>query len=118
MKQKNNEFLTCFNWINTGQLMKEYSLNKGHLIVFTLILALLEYNDIISKYDVKQANRINPNTTNSNILYLEKIGLLTSKRSNQFFSRSYISITPKGLLLKSQLKKVLNSPLGIASPIK
>ena len=118
MNNKSNEFLTCFNWINTGQLMKNNNLNKGQLIVFTLILAMFEYNDILSIYDVKKANRTNEFTTMNNIASLRKKGLIKTQRSNQYFSRAYLSLTDKGLLLKSQLKKILSTTLGIDPPTK
>ena len=112
MKSGINEFLVAFNLYQTGELFREINMRKGNIIVFLLILALLENNKELSKYEVIRANKSPDGTTRTNIQQLERLGLITSKRSNQYFSRSYISLTEKGLLLKYKLRKVLLSPVG------
>ena len=116
MKNDYNIFLTVFNSFNTADLFRQYELRKGQTILFILILSLFETQSTVTRYDVIRLNRGNKNTTSSNLVKLHQIGLIQTQRSNQYFSRAYLSLTPKGLLLKSQLKKVLNSPL--IKPIK
>jgi hypothetical protein len=116
MKKPDNTFDIIFNWVGTSELFKQYGMNKGNIIVFILILSLFEQNTIVSKYDVIKANRSKKMTSHANIYQLINLGLLSANKSNQFFSKSYLSLTPKGLLLKSQLKKVLNSPIAGNGP--
>lgn len=79
---------------------KSSGLNMGEKMVFLLILALFEKREQVTVFDVKQANKnVKQCTTEKIISNLTAKGYLSKTRSNQYFSRTYLTVTEKGLLL-------------------
>jgi DNA-binding MarR family transcriptional regulator len=104
MKIKNSDiFKIWYNSFSVG----ETGLIFGEKAVFLLIVTLLEENSSLTQYDVIKLNNAPEKTTYNIISKLIKKGYLSSTRSNQYFSRSYLSLTEKGLLLKAHIRKVL-----------
>ena len=85
-------------------------LTMGEKMVFLLVMALFEEKDQVTMYDVKQANKgIEKPTTGLLIRNLCSKGYLARNRSNQFFSKTYLSVTEKGLLLARSFRSALAS---------
>tara|TARA_R110000772_G_scaffold46279_1_gene105683 strand:+ start:476 stop:799 length:324 start_codon:yes stop_codon:yes gene_type:complete len=82
-------------------------LRIGEKLVLINILALLEQIDIISKADIVKASDAKNTTTYANIRSLENKGYIQSIRGNQFYSLSYVSLTDKGNLFASRLRRIL-----------
>ena len=79
-------------------------LRIGEKLVLINILALLEQIDIISKADIVKASDAKNTTTYANI---RSLGYIQSIRGNQFYSLSYVSLTDKGNLFASRLRRIL-----------
>jgi DNA-binding MarR family transcriptional regulator len=85
-------------------------LTMGEKMAFLLIMALFEVKEQVTMHDVKQANTgVKENTTNSLIISLVNKGYLTKQRSNQYFSKAYLTVTDKGLLLARSFRSALAS---------
>lgn len=80
-------------------------LRIGEKLVLITVIRLLAEKQVITKYDVCNANHIKRDTTYHLIQSLERKGYLVSNRSNQYFSRSYLSLKGKGLKFSSEFKK-------------
>lgn len=98
-------FFNGLQWFFSGE---KNGLTLGQKIVLISILSLFEAKDIITKKDIIKANKANIHTTYSNIRALEAKGFIKSTRSNQFYSLSYISLTEKGNLFASRLRRILS----------
>lgn len=86
--------------------MKEnQELRMGEKLVLITLIRLLGEKQVITKNDVCTANQAKRDTTYHLIQSLERKGYLESKRSNQYFSRSFLSLRGKGLKFSSDLKK-------------
>jgi hypothetical protein len=105
-----------------GQTIKFYYSNKamfmldpeglkiGEKLVFLLIMGLLEKKDSLTLYEVIQANKpTNTNTSNRIFRQLKAKGYFTTQRSNQFFSRAYITPTEKAFLLLRSFRSLVAS---------
>ncbi len=104
MKIKDSDlFLLVYN----SYLIGKIGLTVGEKIVFLLVVALMGESETVTRFDVLRTNKGNKNTTASNLRSLILKGYLSASRSNQYFSRSYLSLTEKGLLLKAHIKKTL-----------
>jgi DNA-binding PadR family transcriptional regulator len=89
---------------------KEFGLMKGEYVVFSLVCGLIQRNKgIISQLEVCKSNSDIITGTTYNIIHrLVKKGYLSKHRpSNQFYSRSYLSLTDKGLLLQAKILEAL-----------
>jgi DNA-binding transcriptional regulator PaaX len=85
-------------------------LMRGEYVVFSLICGLIRANNgIVSQYEVCEANKGTIKETTYNIIHrLTKKGYLSKHRpSNQYYSRSYLSLTDKGLLLQAKILDAL-----------
>lgn len=98
-------FLNGLQWFFSGE---KNELTIGQKIVLISILSLFEVKDLITKQDVIKANKAKQNTVYSNIRGLENKGFIKSTRSNQFYSLSYITLTEKGNLFASRLRRILS----------
>ncbi|MCS5488913.1 hypothetical protein [Algoriphagus limi] len=86
-------------------------LTPGEKFVFILTIRLIDQQHIVTKQEICKSNQAKPATTYAFLRSLEHKGYLKSNRSKQYFSRAFISITQKGLLFKSRMKRyILNSP--------
>ncbi|MCH7402899.1 hypothetical protein ACFOUP_16765 [Belliella kenyensis] len=83
-------------------------LRLGEKFVLLTIIRLLEENQIVSKSDVCKENKVSNSTTYAIIRALECKGFVKSIRQNQYYSKAFISISPKGLLFKNSLRKVFS----------
>jgi len=81
-------------------------LKLGEKFVLLIVIRLLEENEIVSKFDVCKENKVSKSTTYANIKALETKGFIISNKANQYYSRAFISMLPKGLLFKYNLRKV------------
>lgn len=82
----------------------------GEKIVFLLVMGLLEQKEVITIHEVKQANLpSNLKTTENNFYALKAKGYFTTQRSNQFFSRAYITPTEKAFLLLRSFRSLVAS---------
>jgi len=89
-----------------------HGLYKYEIIVFLLVLACFDNMEVVTKKDIVRINKSIPEqSTYSSLRQLQEKGYIDSIRSNRYYSPSYISLTPKGLLLKRSLGKYLSSPL-------
>lgn len=85
-------------------------------MIFSLISGLLSLNGTCTIYDVAIANNgingtLNRSVTDKHVSLLYKAGYINKNRSKQHFSRTYLTLTEKGLLLKSRLNNLLNTPI-------
>jgi DNA-binding MarR family transcriptional regulator len=103
-------FLTAYNGAKAMLETRPEDLTMGEKMAFLLVLALFEVNDQVTIYDVKKANKgINEMTTIRLIYNLTSKGYLSKQRSNQYFSRTYLSVTDKGLLLARSFRSAFGS---------
>ncbi len=102
-----NEGYNTFRIYHNSFSVGTDGMNYGERAVFGLILAYLEAGDSVTQYDIIKANGAKEVTTYAIIKRLILKGYLSASRSNQYFSRSYLSLTEKGLLLKAHIKKTL-----------
>jgi DNA-binding MarR family transcriptional regulator len=103
-------FLHAYKGAKAMLSVRPEDLTMGEKMVFLLIMALFEEKDQVTMYDVKQANKgIENPTTGLLIRNLCSKGFLTRSRSNQFFSRTYLTVTDKGLLLARSFRMALAS---------
>lgn len=79
-------------------------LTMGEKFVLVIVTRLLEELQVVSKLEVCEANGIKKNTTYCLLNSLEKKGILKSVRSNQFYSKSFVSLSDKRVLFVSRLK--------------
>lgn len=79
-------------------------LTMGEKFVLIVVTRLCDQNHVVSKLEVCDANSIKKNTTYSLLRALETKGFLKSVRANQFYSKSFVSLSDKGLLFASRLK--------------
>ena len=85
-------------------------LSIGEKLVFLLIMGLLEQNGVITLHEVKKANSpTNEGTTAGLLNQLKAKGYFTTQRSNQFFSRAYITPTDKAFLLLRSFRSLVAS---------
>jgi DNA-binding MarR family transcriptional regulator len=82
-------------------------LTPGEKFVLILTSRLLEQFQVVSKQEVCENNQAKPATTYGFLKSLEHKGFIRSTRSNQYYSKSYLSLTEKGLLFKSKLAKFI-----------
>jgi hypothetical protein len=82
----------------------------GAKVVFSLVLGLFEDKAILTKDDVCKANSAKRATTYAYLRILEDAGFLTSERTNEYYSKSYIQLTEKGNLTASRLRRILAQP--------
>ena len=88
----------------------KYDLLRSEYFVLLLVIGLLSKNKgIVSQIEVCKANKaIKHTTTYTLIRQLTEKGYLSKHRpSNQFYSRSYLSLTDKGLLLQAKILEAL-----------
>jgi DNA-binding MarR family transcriptional regulator len=103
-------FLHAYNGAKAMLTVRPEDLTMGEKMVFLLIMALFEVKDQVTMFDVKEANKgIEKRTTAQLIRNLCSKGYLTRSRSNQFFSRSFLTVTDKGLLLARSFRVALAS---------
>lgn len=107
-----NPFAIAFNAVKFRSLDGNEGLIARESIVFLLLCAYFDDNSVIDKYTVVNSNKASKTATYTIMRSLENKGFIQSQRSKQHFSRSYISLTSKGLRLKRELASLLNSPLG------
>lgn len=86
--------------------VSEYNneLSMGEKIVLITIIRIAEEINIVTKNEICKENNISHSTTYSIIKSLEKKGYIISLRGKQFYSKSYVSLTNKGLLFSYQIK--------------
>lgn len=87
---------------------ENHLLTGGEKLVLILAIRLLEEKQVVSKQDVCLENHAGLSTTYSILYSLERKGYIQCQRSKQFFSKSFISLSVKGLLFKGRLKELLN----------
>jgi DNA-binding MarR family transcriptional regulator len=93
-------FLNAYKGAKAMLQTKPEDLTMGEKMAFLLIMALFEVKDQVTIYDVKKANEgVKEQTTTKLIYNLSNKGYLIRSRSNQFFSKAYLTVTDKGLLL-------------------
>jgi DNA-binding MarR family transcriptional regulator len=103
-------FLNAYKGAKAMLSVRPEELTMGEKMAFLLVMALFEVNNQVTMYDVKKANNgVKENTTNSLIISLVNKGYLTKQRSNQFFSKSYLTVTDKGLLLARSFRSCFAS---------
>ncbi|AMQ55615.1 hypothetical protein [Algoriphagus sanaruensis] len=83
-------------------------LTPGEKFVLILTSRLLEQQQVISKQEVCDNNQAREATTYGFLKSLENKGFISSNRSNQYYSKSFVSLTEKGLLFKSRLSKYIS----------
>jgi len=112
---KINKYLIYYNTFSAiKELLSTYpGLKLPQLIVFGAIIAISEHNSVVSQYDVTLLNTslnkaLSKSTTQRHINRLESEGFIVKTKNPQYFSRSYITLTKEGLLLKSRLSSLLN----------
>lgn len=108
-------FYRSFEVINY-LLKTEKDLKYPGLVIFSLIIAIINKKGTCTAYDIITANTglkkpIKRETTYTNISRLQKAGYINKTRSKRHFSRTYLTLTEKGLLLKSRLNTLLNTPI-------
>lgn len=82
----------------------------GQKLVFLLIMGLFEKNDQLTLFDIVEANKpTNESTTRKIIDALKAKGYFTTQRSNQFFSRAYITPTEKAFGLLRRFRSLVAS---------
>lgn len=82
----------------------------GEKLVFLLIMGLLEKHGVITLHEVKEANLPTKISTTSSIFEkLKAKGYFTTQRSNQYFSRAYITPTEKAFLLLRSFRSLVAS---------
>ena len=105
-----NLFLSLYKSSKVAMETSKEDLKLSEKMVFLLILALFQKQDQVTIYDIKKANLgINERTTDRLIRQLINKGYLTKQRSNQYFSRTYLTVTDKGLLLARSFRMALAS---------
>jgi len=80
------------------------NLSGGEKFVLIITIRLLKEKQVISKQDICNENKVKNSTTYSIIKSLENKGYLTSKRGNQFYSKSFLSLINKGLMFSNNFK--------------
>jgi|GEM_PF-1801164 len=115
---KSNKFLLFYGTFSTTKsLLHTYTtLRLPQIIVFGAIVALLDKTGATTQYEVIKLNTgqnkaLSKTTTVEHIKKLETEGFIIKTKSPQYFSRSYITLTKSGLLLKSRLSSLLDSSL-------
>jgi DNA-binding MarR family transcriptional regulator len=99
MANTKNTFKTIYTGIKIAMHGKAEDLKLGENIVFLLILALFESMDQVTIFDVKKANEgVKEHRTHKIVSELARKGYLMRNRSNRHFSKSFLSVTEKGLL--------------------
>ena len=86
--------------------VSEYNkeLSMGEKIVLITIIRIAHEINIVTKNDICIENKIRHSTTYSIIKSLEKKGYIISLRGKQFYSKSYVSLTNKGLLFSHHIR--------------
>ncbi len=102
-KSERELFLILFNSFHLGKT----GIGTGEKLVFSLVVALMGESGTVTQFDIINANKANKKTTYTIIARLIKGGYLSASRSPQYFSKSYLSLTEKGLLLKAHIRKTL-----------
>jgi DNA-binding MarR family transcriptional regulator len=103
-------FLNAYKGAKAMLTVKPEEMTMGEKMAFLLILALFEAKDQVTIFDVKKANEgVKENTTTALVYSLTKKGYLSTTRSNQYFSRTYLTVTDKGLLLARSFRMALAS---------
>lgn len=106
------KFNASLTYIHTKAtlLFEKESLSIGEKLVFLLIMGLLEKNEQLTLFDIVSANKpTNQSTTRKLIDALKAKGYFTTQRSNQFFSRAYITPTEKAFLLLRSFRSLVAS---------
>jgi len=87
-------------------------LEYKEILIFLLVLSCFEREKVVCKTSiVNMNNQYSNDVTYNSLKVLESKGIISSVRNKKFFSKSFISLTSKGLLLKRSLNKYLSSPL-------
>ncbi|AMQ57089.1 hypothetical protein AO498_11630 [Algoriphagus sanaruensis] len=84
-------------------------LSPGEKFVLILTARLLDEHQVISKQEICEVNQAKPATTYGFLKSLENKGYIRSNRSNQYYSRSFITFTDKGLNFKVRLIRFIKS---------
>ncbi len=85
-------------------------LKVGEKMVLLLILALFESNDHVTMHQVREANtNVKIKTTYALINGLMAKGLITKQRSNQHYSKTFLTVTDKGLLAAREFRVLFAS---------
>lgn len=98
------QFLNGIQWF-FGRQEKEISL--GEKIALISVIAVFDTKEVVTKQDIIRVNKAKADTIYANLRNLEKKGYIQSTRSNQFYSLSYITLTDKGNLFASRLRRIL-----------
>lgn len=86
------------------------NLSIGEKLVFLLIMGLLEQNEQLTLFEIVEANKpTNESTTRKLIDALKAKGYFTTQRSNQYFSRAFITPTEKAFLLLRSFRSLVAS---------
>ncbi|GAB2479021.1 hypothetical protein [Algoriphagus taiwanensis] len=84
-------------------------LTPGEKFVLILTSRLLEQHQVVSKQEICDKNQAKKATTYGFLKSLENKGYISSDRSNQYYSRSFVSLTERGLFFKVRMLKFINS---------
>ena len=100
----------------TTVIKREFKdINMVQLIVFCLIAGLLDRKGSTTMFEVNKLNsgenKLRLGGTHRYINELFEKGYLNKQRTGAYFSKTYLSLTEKGLLLKSRLNSILSIPL-------
>lgn len=89
--------------------LEERNLRIGEKMALIAIIALFETQDTATKKEIIGITKAKAITTYKNIKLLEDKGYVESARSNQFYSRSFLTLTDKGNYFASRLRRILNT---------
>lgn len=106
---KANAFL-AYQLTKATLTFEKENLSIGEKLVFLLIMGLLEQNDQLTLHELKKANEpTNEGTTAGILNQLKRKGYFTTQRSNQYFSRAFITPTEKAFLLLRSFRSLVAS---------
>lgn len=109
---KRKHFDIAFNFLSVDKRVHWPDLDTSGFFLMMLICGLFERLEVVSQYDVvKENEKFSAPFTYKIVSSLVRKGYLSKQRSNQYFSRSYLTLTDKGNLFKSKLYSLLNKNL-------